>query len=280
MLTPEKSLSITYVGDCGVDEFVDQKIKLPGGIALNGAVHARLNFPPKDIVTVITALGDDGNAEVVKQTLEKFGIKYNIVRVHGDTPVQLISNTSSGEKEFLQYKAGVIEGYKLDASQQDQVAKSGLIMTVLFGQVEKFFDSVVMAKKGNEGLLAVDFMDLGDWKKSMVLVEKYLPDIDIGFFGLSKVRDGKVIGKIKHLARKMNKILIVTLGADGSIAFVGNKSYIQPAFPVKKVVDTTGAGDAFAAAFLKTFIYEHDIPSALQVGVEYAAKIVSKVGAF
>lgn len=280
MLTPENSLSITYVGDCGVDEFVDQKIKLPGGIALNGAVHARLNFPPKDKVTVITALGDDGNSEVVKQTLEKFGINYNIVSVHGDTPVQLISNTSSGEKKFLQYKAGVIEGFELNVSQQNQVAKSDLTMTVLFGQVEKLFDSVITAKEGNEGLLTVDFMDLSDWKKGIAFVEKYLPNIDIGFFGLSKTRDGKVIGMIKHLARKMNKILVVTLGVDGSIAFVGNKSYIQPAFPVEKVVDTTGAGDAFAAVFLKTFIYSHNIPLALQEGTKYAAKIIGKVGTF
>ncbi|TDE10686.1 ribokinase [Jiangella asiatica] len=44
------------------------------------------------------------------------------------------------------------------------------------------------------------------------------------------------------------RLAVVTLGEHGAVAAEGGRSYVQPAFAAD-VVDTTGAGDCFAAAF-------------------------------
>ena len=45
------------------------------------------------------------------------------------------------------------------------------------------------------------------------------------------------------------KTLVVTLGEDGAIGVIEDEFVRQPAYRVKKVVDTTGAGDVFHGAF-------------------------------
>ena len=65
----------SYFGDCGVDKYADLKSSFPGGIALNGAVHARKNLLAKDTVCVVGAIGGDNNGKVVLDTIKKFKIK-------------------------------------------------------------------------------------------------------------------------------------------------------------------------------------------------------------
>lgn len=72
--------------------------------------------------------------------------------------------------------------------------------------------------------------------------------------------------------------VIVKLGAGG--AAVGDASGVKlklPA-PVVKVVDTTGAGDAFAAAFVSAQLRGVDIETCLRRGIEAGSAAVSKVG--
>jgi sugar/nucleoside kinase (ribokinase family) len=44
--------------------------------------------------------------------------------------------------------------------------------------------------------------------------------------------------------------LVVTLGARGSLVWFGGRSTRVPAYPVRRRVDSTGAGDAFAVAYV------------------------------
>jgi len=46
------------------------------------------------------------------------------------------------------------------------------------------------------------------------------------------------------------KNLIVKRGEYGSILFSKDNLFILPAYPLRKVVDPTGAGDSFAGAFI------------------------------
>lgn len=48
-------------------------------------------------------------------------------------------------------------------------------------------------------------------------------------------------------------IVVVTLGAAGRLAHDGNRVWRQPSRPIK-VVDTLGAGDAFAGVFLSDWL--------------------------
>ena len=73
--------------------------------------------------------------------------------------------------------------------------------------------------------------------------------------------------------------LVVTRGAAGAIAIeAGQRADIQ-AVQVDKVVDTTGAGDLFAAGFLAARCRGHDVRKCLETGAIAAAEIISHFGA-
>ena len=48
---------------------------------------------------------------------------------------------------------------------------------------------------------------------------------------------------------------------------------------VEKILDLTGAGDLFAAGFLKEYLDHSDIRKSLKCGSELASKIIQKMGA-
>ena len=74
-------------------------------------------------------------------------------------------------------------------------------------------------------------------------------------------------------------LLVVTRSEQGAVAASGGKLYEVPAEPVAKVVDTTGAGDLFAAGFLYGHVNGRAIDECLTMGAVCAAEIISHYGA-
>jgi sugar/nucleoside kinase (ribokinase family) len=73
--------------------------------------------------------------------------------------------------------------------------------------------------------------------------------------------------------------VVVKLGADGALWHRGFISASAPAERGVEVVDTTGAGDAFAAGFLASWLLHPEPETALAAGNRLAARAVSVVGA-
>jgi sugar/nucleoside kinase (ribokinase family) len=74
-------------------------------------------------------------------------------------------------------------------------------------------------------------------------------------------------------------MLVVTRSEKGAIAVSGGQTVAVHAAPVERVVDTTGAGDLFAAGFLSGQANGLSIEQSLQLGALCAAEIISHVGA-
>ncbi|MFM5908007.1 MAG: adenosine kinase, partial [Novosphingobium sp.] len=73
--------------------------------------------------------------------------------------------------------------------------------------------------------------------------------------------------------------LVVTCGPDGAIATSGDELARVSAEPVERVVDTTGAGDLFAAGFLFGHVRGRSLGDCLRLGSICAAEIISHYGA-
>ncbi len=74
--------------------------------------------------------------------------------------------------------------------------------------------------------------------------------------------------------------VVVTDGARGSYAYSDNKVFYDTAISQVKVVDTTGAGDGYTAAFIAEYLKSNgNIESSMKRGSEYAAKMLGKIGA-
>jgi sugar/nucleoside kinase (ribokinase family) len=73
--------------------------------------------------------------------------------------------------------------------------------------------------------------------------------------------------------------LVITRGAQGALAVERGEQAEIPAAPVERVVDTTGAGDLFAAGFLAARCRGRPLKACLETGSIAAAEVVSHFGA-
>ena len=85
-------------------------------------------------------------------------------------------------------------------------------------------------------------------------------------------------GALAALAAKVST-LVVTRGPAGALAIEDGRRIDIPAAPLTKLVDTTGAGDLFAAGFLTARCKGTDLQRQLWTGAIAAAEIISHFGA-
>jgi sugar/nucleoside kinase (ribokinase family) len=74
-------------------------------------------------------------------------------------------------------------------------------------------------------------------------------------------------------------LVVMTRGAAGSTVIAGGKRHDVEAVPVPRVVDTTGAGDLYAAGFLHGLVRDLDPATCARLGAGAAAEVISHVGA-
>ncbi|BBC71505.1 adenosine kinase [Altererythrobacter sp. B11] len=74
-------------------------------------------------------------------------------------------------------------------------------------------------------------------------------------------------------------VLVVTRSEEGAVAIAHGERAEAAAEPIAKVVDTTGAGDLFAAGFLFGHVRGRDLATCLRMGAIAAAEIISHIGA-
>ena len=80
-------------------------------------------------------------------------------------------------------------------------------------------------------------------------------------------------------ARREGKVMVLTRSEHGSIVVRGDETYSVEAEPVARVVDTTGAGDLYAAGFLHGFTRDLPLDECARLGSVAAAEVISHVGA-
>ncbi|HEX3888414.1 MAG TPA: adenosine kinase [Phenylobacterium sp.] len=74
------------------------------------------------------------------------------------------------------------------------------------------------------------------------------------------------------------KIAAVTRSEKGSVVATNAEAYAVPAFPVEKVVDTTGAGDQYAAGFMFGLARGRSLPDCARLGSLAASEVISHYG--
>ena len=77
----------------------------------------------------------------------------------------------------------------------------------------------------------------------------------------------------------MKKLIVVTRSENGSLALNDNEIVSCDSTKVDKILDLTGAGDLFAAGFLKEYLEKSEIKKCLMTGSILASKIIQKIGA-
>ncbi len=73
-------------------------------------------------------------------------------------------------------------------------------------------------------------------------------------------------------------MFVITCGANGSVVVHGTETVVQDAIPIQEIVDTTGAGDAYTAAFLYGWATGESLPECARLGTWCATEVIQKLG--
>ncbi len=76
-----------------------------------------------------------------------------------------------------------------------------------------------------------------------------------------------------------DNLFVMTRSEKGSVIMNGKRKVIQPATPVETIVDTTGAGDAYAAGFLYGYTQKKSIEECARLGTFCATQVIQQIGA-
>lgn len=80
-------------------------------------------------------------------------------------------------------------------------------------------------------------------------------------------------------ASGISAVFALTRSEKGSVVVYGDQVHVEPAAPIKKLVDSTGAGDAYTAGFLYGLINGRPLSACAQLGSACAAIVIQQIGA-
>jgi fructokinase len=96
---------------------------------------------------------------------------------------------------------------------------------------------------------------------------------------INELTDKKNLLDSINQLKKFNKLIVITKSDKGSLAIENNEVINCDSIKVNKISDLTGAGDLFAAGFLKEYLDKSEIKKCLTTGSILASKIIQKIGA-
>jgi len=96
---------------------------------------------------------------------------------------------------------------------------------------------------------------------------------------LSSLYETKDFDKAVNQLRKDVKLAAVTRSEKGCVIVQGDQTVAVPAAPIRELVDTTGAGDLFAAGFLFGVARGASLETCGKLGVLAAAEVIQHIGA-
>ena len=79
--------------------------------------------------------------------------------------------------------------------------------------------------------------------------------------------------------RDLCPMVAVTLSEKGSVVVTADARIEVPAYPVEEVIDTTGAGDLYAAGFMTALCRGFDPEECARLGSRAAAAVITRIGA-
>ncbi|RLI02609.1 carbohydrate kinase family protein [Candidatus Bathyarchaeota archaeon] len=256
----------------GEHSIVKATFVFPGGAAAN-VIHGLAKFGMR--CKFFTTLGEDLDSKLWLNEFEKLGVSTKYKVTHKQIGKAVIYVDKSGERTFFIHpnSAGILtlSLKKKDLNNMNWIyldpfpAKDSFKFHLKIAKTAKKITCNVILNPG------MPYASLGLSKLS-----KLLNLTDILFISSDELK--KLNCDAKDLL-DFTKLVIVTLGKKGSIALTRDGSFFMPAFKVKKVVDTTGAGDAFAAGFLYAYIKGCKIKQCLKIGSFTAAYNIQRFGA-
>ncbi|HKT85939.1 MAG TPA: adenosine kinase [Novosphingobium sp.] len=237
----------------------------------------------------IGQVADDQLGEVFAHDIRAAGIDFDIPARAGDPPTarclifvtpdgQRTMNTFLGASHYLPAEALdeeviaraavlYLEGYLWDPEEPRAAMRKAIAAARRAGRKVAFTPSESFVIDRHRD----DFLSLID-----------AGEIDVLFCNehemAALVRNDDFEAGIAALAPNI-PVLVVTRGPNGAVALAGGERAEVAAEPIDRVIDTTGAGDLFAAGFLHGHVRGMSLEKCLKLGAVCACEVISHYGA-
>jgi fructokinase len=261
-----------------------EKIEAGGSVANTMAGIAYL----KGKASFIGKINSDEFGKVYKGSLEKIKVNfpYSEKSENLSTGASIILITPDSERTMCTY-LGISSQLSKDDIKEDYIKGHEIIFLEGYlwdkGISEEMFKHVINLAKKNNIKVAISLSDIFCVKRHRKdFFNLLLNDINILIGNENEINElvqKKNLLECINELKKINKLIIITRSANGSIALLNNEIINCDSSKVEKVLDLTGAGDLFASGFLKEYLDQSNIKRCLQSGSELAAKVIQKIGA-
>lgn len=253
-----------------------------GGAAAN--VASWLAFSNHE-VELVARVGDDPAGTAVMAELDKLGVQHgNIVIQGAQTGVVAVLVDKTGERTMFpesgansglnlsdlpaleNVSAVYLSGYSLlnPASTTGVVA---MVNAITSAKIPIIFDPASVGTMNYVGLASV---------------KNILPRMDIVILNEEEAFYLTGRSDIQLALKELNElvpIVVIKRGSQGAIAIKRDLDSLEVSAKSVNVIDTTGAGDAFAAGFIGSWIEKSDLLAAMGSAIDLATQCVAIIGA-
>lgn len=261
-------MKIATVGDNCMDVYESIGKSFPGGNPVNVAVYfVRLGGE----ASYIGAVGNDKYGKVIVEALNEKNVDTShVVVLDGNTAITHVELVNC-DRVFGEYNEGVLKQFKLSNNDIDFLCSHDLIVSGIWGMIENDLKKI----KSRGIPIAFDFSYVMDDP----VIDTAIGSVDYAFFASDKGDTPE----LRHFMQKTHargpKVVTVTLGDKGSLAYDGQKFTVGNIVPCN-VVDTMGAGDSFIAGFLYGIINKKSLKECMQMGATNSSVTLEYNGAW
>ena len=250
---------------------------LTGGGGTNCAVAlARIGLK----TAYLGKTGNDKNSTIILEKLEKEKVEFIGISVKGCSGYSIILDSLEGDRTILTYK-GVNNELKYKEIDIKKLKTKWFYFSSMVGESYTTLEKLSEYAKKNK-IKTVFNPSNYLAEKGPKFLSKILKRTDILI--LNKDEASLIAGDysadllVKKLERLGPKQVVVTDGENG--AYTCDSKYLLHAIPNKvNGIQTTGAGDAFAATYLAGIILGKSTENSLKMALINAGSVITKIGA-
>ena len=261
-----------------------EKIEAGGSVANTMAGIAYLKGDP----SFIGKINSDEFGKIYKKSLEKISVNFRYTEKKENLPTgaSIIFITPDSERTMCTY-LGISSQLSKNDINEDDIKDYEVIFLEGYlwdkGMSEEMFKHVINLAKKNNIKIAMSLSDIFCVTRHRKdFFNLLINDLNILIGNENEINElmqkKNLLDSINEII-KINKLIIITRSASGSVAVSNSEITYCEIVKVEKVLDLTGAGDLFASGFFKEYLNKSNIKQCLQTGSELAAKIIQKIGA-